>query len=95
VKAAALTFLGPLLGSLIRPFGGGLADRFRGSVVTFFNFIDMALGALIVLAASRLNSLPLFFVGFVMLFVLSGIGNGSTYKMIPAIFHAPIKLART
>ena len=51
VKAAALTFLGPLLGSLIRPFGGALADRFKGSVVTFFNFIAMALGALVVLGA--------------------------------------------
>ena len=37
--------------------------------------------------ASRLESLPLFVVGFVTLFVLSGIGNGSTYKMIPAIFR--------
>jgi NNP family nitrate/nitrite transporter-like MFS transporter len=92
VKAAALTFLGPLLGSLIRPFGGALADRFRGSVVTFFNFIAMALGALVVLWASQINSLPIFIVGFVMLFVFSGIGNGSTYKMIPAIFHAKAQL---
>jgi NNP family nitrate/nitrite transporter-like MFS transporter len=34
------------------------------------------------------ESLPLFVVGFVLLFVLSGIGNGSTYKMIPAIFRS-------
>jgi len=92
VRAAALTFLGPLLGSLIRPFGGALADRFKGSVVTFFTFIAMAVGALIVLAASQISSLPLFIVGFVMLFILSGIGNGSTYKMIPAIFHAKAQL---
>ena len=92
VKAAALTFLGPLLGSLIRPIGGALADRFKGSVVTFYNFIAMAVGALIVLGASQLNSLPLFLVGFVMLFTFSGIGNGSTYKMIPAIFHAKAQL---
>jgi NNP family nitrate/nitrite transporter-like MFS transporter len=92
VKAAALTFLGPLLGSLIRPFGGGLADRFKGSVVTFYNFIAMALGAVIVLVASQLNSLPVFLIGFVMLFVFSGIGNGSTYKMIPMIFHAKAQL---
>jgi NNP family nitrate/nitrite transporter-like MFS transporter len=92
VKAAALTFLGPLLGSLIRPFGGALADRFRGSVVTFYNFIAMALGAVTVLIASWLNSLPLFLTGFVLLFVFSGIGNGSTYKMIPAIFHAKAQL---
>jgi NNP family nitrate/nitrite transporter-like MFS transporter len=92
VKAAALTFLGPLLGSLIRPLGGALADRFRGSKVTFFNFIAMAVGALIVLSASQLNSLPIFVVGFILLFVFSGIGNGSTYKMIPAIFHAKAQL---
>ena len=92
VKAAALTFLGPLLGSLIRPFGGALADRFKGSVVTFFNFIAMAVGALIVLGASQINSLPIFVVGFVMLFIFSGVGNGSTYKMIPAIFHAKAQL---
>ena len=35
VKAAYLTFLGPLLGSLIRPVGGTLADRFGGARVTF------------------------------------------------------------
>jgi MFS transporter, NNP family, nitrate/nitrite transporter len=92
VKAAALTFLGPLLGSLIRPFGGALADRFKGSVVTFFNFIAMAVGALVVLRASQINSLSIFIVGFVMLFIFSGVGNGSTYKMIPAIFHAKAQL---
>jgi NNP family nitrate/nitrite transporter-like MFS transporter len=92
VKAAALTFLGPLLGSLIRPFGGALADRFQGSVVTFYNFIAMALGAVTVLFASQRGSLPLFVAGFVLLFIFSGIGNGSTYKMIPAIFHAKAQL---
>jgi NNP family nitrate/nitrite transporter-like MFS transporter len=88
VKAAALTFIGPLLGSLIRPVGGALADRYRGSVVTFYNFIAMAVGASIVLVAAQLKSLPVYLVGFVLLFVFSGIGNGSTYKMIPAIFAA-------
>jgi NNP family nitrate/nitrite transporter-like MFS transporter len=48
----------------------------------------MALGAGLVWSASRLESLPLFVVGFVLLFVLGGIGNGSTYKMIPAIFRS-------
>ena len=92
VKAAALTFLGPLLGSLIRPVGGALADRFKGSVVTFWNFLAMAIGAVVVLMASQLNSLPVFITGFVLLFIFSGLGNGSTYKMIPAIFHAKAQL---
>jgi len=93
VKAAALTFLGPLLGSLIRPVGGALADRFKGSVVTLVNFVALAVGAVIVLAASQLGSLPLFVAGFTWLFVFSGVGNGSTYKMIPAIFHAKAQTA--
>jgi MFS transporter, NNP family, nitrate/nitrite transporter len=86
VDAAYLTFLGPLLGSLIRPIGGRMADRFGGATVTFWNFVAMALAASVVLVASLQKSLPVFILGFVLLFVFSGIGNGSTYKMIPAIF---------
>jgi NNP family nitrate/nitrite transporter-like MFS transporter len=88
LAAASLTWLGPLLGSLIRPVGGTLADRFGGARITCWNFVAMALGAGVVWTASQLESLPLFVVGFVLLFVLSGIGNGSTYKMIPAIFRS-------
>ncbi|HVI36602.1 MAG TPA: nitrate/nitrite transporter, partial [Gaiellales bacterium] len=88
LAAASLTWLGPLLGSLIRPLGGSLADRFGGARITFWNFLAMAAGAAVVFCASRVGSLPLFVVGFVLLFVLSGIGNGSTYKMIPAIFRS-------
>jgi NNP family nitrate/nitrite transporter-like MFS transporter len=87
VRAAYLTFLGPLLGSAVRPAGGALADRFGGARVTFWTFVAMAGGAGTVLLASRRHSLPLFVAGFVALFVLSGFGNGSTYKMIPAVFH--------
>jgi NNP family nitrate/nitrite transporter-like MFS transporter len=86
VKVAYLTFLGPLVGSLIRPVGGWLADRAGGARTTFWNFLGMAIAATIVLVASREKSLGLFYVGFIALFVFSGVGNGSTYKMIPAIF---------
>ncbi|MBU2665206.1 NarK/NasA family nitrate transporter [Actinoplanes bogorensis] len=86
VKAAYLTFLGPLLGSLIRPVGGAMADRLGGAKVTFVTFIAMAAGAAVVLLAAQTRSLPLYLVGFIALFAFSGIGNGSTYKMIPAIF---------
>ncbi|MBK5306947.1 MAG: NarK/NasA family nitrate transporter [Frankiaceae bacterium] len=88
LDAAYLTFLGPLLGSLIRPVGGMMADRYGGARVTAITFVAMAVGAAVVLVASLQESLPLFVVGFTTLFVLSGIGNGSTYKMIPAIFRA-------
>ena len=88
VKAAYLTFLGPLIGSLVRPLGGRLADRLGGARVTFANFAAMAAAAAVVLTASLTGSLPLFVGGFLALFAFSGIGNGSTYKMIPAIFAA-------
>ncbi len=88
VKVAYLTFLGPLVGSLIRPAGGWLADRIGGARTTFWTFLAMAVAATIVLIASGQRSLGLFYVGFIALFALSGLGNGSTYKMIPAVFRA-------
>jgi len=90
VQIMYLTFLGPLVGSLIRPVGGWLADRFGGARTTLVNFAAMAVSGALVLIASKIDSLPLFFVGFMGLFVLSGIGNGSVYKMIPAVFRMRI-----
>lgn len=86
LQAASLTFIGPLLGSLIRPVGGWLSDRIGGVKVTFGNFVAMAVAAVVCLGASAIDSLAIFVLGFVLLFITSGIGNGSTYKMIPAIF---------
>ncbi|MCX5199641.1 NarK/NasA family nitrate transporter [Streptomyces sp. NBC_00249] len=88
LQAASLTFVGPLLGSLVRPVGGALADRFGGARITLACFVAMAAATGVVVLASVRESLPVFLVGFVALFVLSGIGNGSTYKMIPGIFQA-------
>jgi NNP family nitrate/nitrite transporter-like MFS transporter len=88
LQAASITFLGPLLGSLIRPVGGSWADRFGGARITLVTFAGMAAATLVVVLASVRESLPVFLVGFITLFVLSGIGNGSTYKMIPGIFRA-------
>ncbi len=88
LQAASLTFIGPLLGSLIRPVGGALADRFGGARITLGTFVAMAAATGVVVFASVRSSLPVFLVGFVALFVLSGLGNGSTYKMIPGIFQA-------
>jgi MFS transporter, NNP family, nitrate/nitrite transporter len=87
LKAAQITFVGPLLGSLIRPVGGKLADRYGGGIVSFVTFALMAAGAAIVLIASNAKSLPLFITGFVLLFTLTGVGNGSVYKLIPIAFR--------
>ncbi|MEU1595183.1 nitrate/nitrite transporter [Streptomyces sp. NPDC005708] len=88
LQAAYLTFVGPLLGSLIRPVGGWLADRYGGARITLWNFVAMAGATAVLVVASVQKSLPLFVAVFVVLFALSGLGNGSTYKMIPGIFQA-------
>ncbi len=93
LQAASVVFIGPLIGSLIRPVGGSMADRFGGAKVSVWNFIGMALATGVVIMASNEKSLALFMAGFIALFVLSGIGNGSTYKMIPSIFAVQARLA--
>jgi NNP family nitrate/nitrite transporter-like MFS transporter len=93
LKAAYLTFLGPLLGSFVRPLGGLLADRLSAARVTLVTFVGMAAAAGLVLGASEAKSLGLFLTGFLLLFVFSGIGNGSTSKMIPAVFRAKAAVA--
>jgi MFS transporter, NNP family, nitrate/nitrite transporter len=93
LQAASVVFIGPLIGSLIRPVGGWLADQYGGAKVTVWNFIGMALATGVVIMASNEKSLPLFMAGFIALFILSGIGNGSTYKMIPSIFNVKARTA--
>ncbi|MFI9585192.1 nitrate/nitrite transporter [Streptomyces sp. NPDC052236] len=88
LQAASITFIGPLLGSLIRPVGGWLADRLGGARITLWNFLGMGAATSVVILASVQESLALFTTAFIALFVLSGLGNGSTYKMIPGIFQA-------
>ena len=88
LQAAGLTFIGPLLGSLTRPCGGYLADRFGAARITLIAFIGLAAGTAVTIAATSAHSLPLFTVAFVILFVLSGLGNGSTYAMISVPYAA-------
>ncbi|MFD7744838.1 nitrate/nitrite transporter [Streptomyces sp. NPDC059698] len=87
LQAASLTFAGPLLGSLARPVGGRLADRYGGARITLAAFAAMAAATGVVIHASRAASLTAFLTGFTALFLLTGLGNGSTYKMIPGVFH--------
>lgn len=96
--ALHLVWLGPLIGAVLRPLGGWMADRWGGARVTFWCFVAMALGA-----AAALLCLPAttstaqhgavgHFIGFLgafgVLFAASGIGNGSTFRMIASLFVA-------
>src|SRR5262252_6354299 len=83
----AIAFLGPLVGSLVRPFGGLLADKVGGAIVTFWNFIAMGAATIGVIYFVDIKDFTGFLAMFLILFVTTGIGNGSTYRMIPAIFR--------
>src|SRR5579863_3863771 len=82
-----IAFLGPLVGSLSRPFGGLLADKVGGAILTFWNFIAMAAATIGVIYFVGAKDFTGFLVMFLILFVTTGIGNGSTYRMIPSIFR--------
>jgi NNP family nitrate/nitrite transporter-like MFS transporter len=85
--ALAWGFLGALVGSIARPLGGRLADRFGGARVTVFAFALMTVGAVGALYSVQGKSFSMFILSFMALFVATGLGNGSTYRMIPAIFR--------
>ncbi|SDT05995.1 MFS transporter, NNP family, nitrate/nitrite transporter [Nocardioides scoriae] len=101
---AYFAFLGALVGSLTRPLGGWLADRHGGARVTlgaFAGMIVFTLGVLVTLlqltpnptadpgiAADNQRWFPIFLGFFLLVFASTGIGNGSTYKMIPAIWRS-------
>jgi MFS transporter, NNP family, nitrate/nitrite transporter len=83
---AGLGFVGALIGSLARPFGGWLSDRRGGAKVTLFVFLGEALFTLTAIVGVNEHNFTIFFVSFMAIFLLAGMGNGSTYRMIPSIF---------
>ncbi len=83
-----LAFLGALVGSLVRPLGGLLSDRLGGARVTLWNFAAMIGAVVLVGAGLNAHNVWLFFGAYMLLVTTTGVGNGSTYRMIPAIFRA-------
>jgi NNP family nitrate/nitrite transporter-like MFS transporter len=90
INALQYAWLGPFVGAIVRPFGGWLADKLGGAKVTFWNFIVMALAVIAVIyflpRAGSSGSFVGFLSMFIVLFLTTGIGNGSTFRMIPVIF---------
>src|SRR5512134_111385 len=90
VNALHYAWMGPLVGAVIRPFGGWLSDKLGGARVTFWNFIVMALSVVGVLyflpSGGSGGNFAGFLAMFMLLFLTTGIGNGSTFRMIPVIF---------
>jgi NNP family nitrate/nitrite transporter-like MFS transporter len=83
---AGLGFVGALIGSVARPFGGWLADRLGGAPVTLACFLGMGAFTALAISGVQNHSFATFFAAYMVIFLFSGMGNGSTYRMIPAIF---------
>ena len=82
-----LAFLGALVGSVARPLGGKLADRIGGARLTLWNFVLMGAVTFAVIHFLHERSFGGFLAMFLLLFVTTGVGNGSTFRMIPVIFR--------
>lgn len=95
VNALTYAFLGPLVGALARPVGGWMSDKLGGAFLTFWVFVLMVAAVFGVLyflpsGASGGNFFG-FMAMFMLLFILTGIGNASTFRMIPIIFRNQIE----
>jgi NNP family nitrate/nitrite transporter-like MFS transporter len=82
----SLAFLGALVAAAARPVGGWMADKLGGARVTAYVFVVMTIGAIGVIYFLNLKQFAGFLVSFLVLFLASGIGSGSTFQMIPTIF---------
>jgi NNP family nitrate/nitrite transporter-like MFS transporter len=83
---AGLGFVGAAIGSVARPLGGWMSDKLGGARVTLWCFIGMAFATGFAIVGVNGRSFPTFFGSYMVVFLLAGMGNGSTYKMIPSIF---------
>ncbi|MBB2972891.1 MFS transporter [Mesorhizobium sp. RMAD-H1] len=94
VDTLKLAFLGPLVGAVSRSATGWISDRWGGGRVTFWVFVAMMAGVLGVIYFLDVKDQPYafagFFASFMLLFFATGVGNASTFQMIPAIMRQEI-----
>jgi NNP family nitrate/nitrite transporter-like MFS transporter len=91
VDALQFAFIGPLVGALSRSATGWVADRWGGGRVTLWVFGLMMVGVLGILYFLGIKDQPGafwgFFAMFLVLFFATGVGNASTFQMIPNIMR--------
>ncbi len=90
VDALQLAFIGPLVGALARSLTGWLSDRWGGGRVTFWVFVVMAAAVVGVIYFLRLHDFYGFFAMFMLMFLATGVGNASTFQMIPSIMRKEV-----
>ncbi|MEO1242690.1 MAG: MFS transporter [Pseudomonadota bacterium] len=91
VNALQFAFLGPLVGALSRSLTGWISDKWGGARVTFWVFMLMIVAVGGVLYFLGIKDQPGafwgFFAMFMILFFATGVGNASTFQMIPIIMR--------
>ena len=94
IDSLKYAFIGPLVGALSRAATGWLADKYGGGRVTLWTFVLMIAGVVGVLYFLGIKDQPDafwgFFAAFMVLFFATGVGNASTFQMIPAIMRREI-----
>jgi NNP family nitrate/nitrite transporter-like MFS transporter len=94
VNVLQIAFLGPLVGAVSRSLTGWVSDKYGGAKVTLAVFALMMLGTVGVLyflaAKDQPGAFAGFFASFMVLFFASGVGNASTFQMIPAIMRKEV-----
>lgn len=93
-SALQYAWIGPFVGALIRPIGGWISDKVGGSIVTQVISVVMVAvstyAGYIMMQAYQSAAPEVYFteflVTFVVLFAMTGIGNGSTFRTVGVIF---------
>ncbi|TCJ39140.1 MFS transporter [Frankia sp. BMG5.11] len=93
VDALKYAFVGPLLGALSRAGTGWISDRLGGARVTFWVFVVQIFAIVGMIYFLDRASFPGFFGMILLLFFVSGVGNASTFQMVPGIMRQAIDLA--
>lgn len=90
VNALKYAFVGPLLGAISRAATGWVSDRYGGARVSFWVFVVQIVAIVGMIWFLDARSFPGFFSMVLLLFVASGVGNASTFQMVPGIMRREI-----
>lgn len=93
VNALRYAFIGPLIGALSRAGTGWISDRLGGARVTFWVFVAQIAAIVGMIWFLNAQSFWGFFAMVLLLFFFSGVGNASTFQMVPGIMRVAIDRA--
>ncbi len=93
VNALSYAFIGPLLGALSRAGTGWISDRLGGARVTFWVFVVQIAAILGMIWFLDAGSFWGFFAMVLLLFFVSGVGNASTFQMVPGVMRQAVDRA--